>query len=76
MRAENGTQFTAIRAVDGSGGDKPPDATLSKIQTGADSLSQTIDSSGGILSPTVGEDLNVMNPYQTINYIIYTGVVN
>ena len=75
LRADNGVQFTAIRAVDGRGGDKPDDATLSKIQTGADDLSQTINKSGGVLNNTTGEALNVMNPYQTINYIIYTGVV-
>ena len=75
LRAENGVQFTAIRAVDGRGGDKPDDATLSKIQTGADELSQTIDKSGGVLNNTTGEEMDVMNPYQTINYIIYTGVV-
>jgi len=77
MRSEDGgIQFTAIRAVDGRGGDKPGDATVSTIQTGADTLSQTINDSGGVLSPQVGDDLNVMNPYQTINYIIYTGVVS
>jgi len=76
LRAENGTQFTAIRAVDGRGGDKPPDATLSTIQTGTDELTQTINNSGGVLAPQVGDDLNIMNPYQTINYIIYTGVVS
>ena len=76
LRAENGVQFTAIRAVDGRGGDKPDDASLSTIQTGTDQLSQTIDKSGGILTPTVGDDLNIMNPYQTVNYIIYTGVTS
>lgn len=76
LRADNGTQFTAIRAVDGRGGDKPPDATLSRIPTGTDELTQTIDKSGGILTPQTGDDLNIMNPYQTINYIIYTGVVS
>lgn len=77
LRAENGTQFTAVRAVDGRGGDKPADATLSKITVDAsETLSQTIDKSGGVLAPSVGDDLNIMNPYQTINYIIYTGVIS
>ena len=62
--------------MDGRGGDKPDDASLSTIQTGTDQLSQTIDKSGGILTPTVGDDLNIMNPYQTVNYIIYTGVTS
>lgn len=76
MRADNGTQFAAVRAVDGRGGDKPSDATLSRISVGPDELSQTIDKSGGVLSTTIGDPINVMNPYQTINYIIYTGVIN
>ena len=76
LRAENGVQFTAIRAVNPSAGDKPSDASVSTIQTGVDTLSQTINKSGGILSPTVGDDLDIMNPYQTVNYIIYTGVTS
>lgn len=74
LKAENGVQFNAIRAVDGRSGDKPADATLSKIQTGTDELSQTIDKSGGIISNVTGDPLDIMNPFQTINYIIYTGV--
>lgn len=77
MRSENGTQFTAVRAVDGRPPiGKPGDASLSTLQTGTDQLSQTINKSGGILTPQTGDDLNIMNPYQTINYIIYTGVTS
>tara|TARA_B100001287_G_scaffold45673_1_gene34702 strand:+ start:30971 stop:33343 length:2373 start_codon:yes stop_codon:yes gene_type:complete len=75
LRAEAGRQYLAISAVDGRAGDKPGDASLSKIQTGPDELTQTISNSGGVLNNTTGEEMNVMNPYQTINYIIYTGVV-
>lgn len=31
--------------------------------------------SGGVNSPTVGVPFNIMNPFQTINYIIFTGVI-
>ena len=75
LRAEGGRQYLAISAIDGRSGDKPGDASLSKIQTGPDDLSQTISNSGGVLNSTTGEEMDVMNPYQTINYIIYTGVV-
>lgn len=80
LKSEFGQQFNAIRAVDGRGGDKPADASLSTIQTGPDQLSQTISKSGGVLIPAgssfseVGDPLNIMNPFQTVNYIIYTGV--
>ena len=33
-----------------------------------------LPNSGGVESTTLGAPFNVMNPYQTINYIIYTGV--
>ena len=81
LKAQNGVQFSAIRAVDGRGGDLPSDAQTSSIQTGADKVSQTINKSGGVDIPAgssfsaVGESMDIMNPYQTINYIIYTGVV-
>ncbi len=31
--------------------------------------------SGNVISPTVGQPFNAMNPYATINYIIFTGVL-
>lgn len=34
-----------------------------------------LPNSGGVLSSTLGQPVNTMNPYLTINYIIYTGVV-
>jgi microcystin-dependent protein len=35
----------------------------------------SVPNTGGIISPTTGQPVSVMNPYQTINYIIYTGVI-
>ena len=34
-----------------------------------------LPNSGGITAPTTGLALDIMNPYLTINYIIYTGVL-
>lgn len=31
--------------------------------------------SGNVISPTIGQPFNAMNPYATINYIIFTGVL-
>jgi len=33
-----------------------------------------VPNTGGVISSTTSQPLSVMNPYQTINYIIYTGV--
>ena len=34
-----------------------------------------LPNSGSVISSIIGQPLNVMNPYLTINYIIYTGVL-
>jgi microcystin-dependent protein len=34
----------------------------------------SVPNTGGIITPSTGQPLSTMNPYQTINYIIYTGV--
>lgn len=33
-----------------------------------------VPNTGGVISSTTSQPLSIMNPYQTINYIIYTGV--
>jgi microcystin-dependent protein len=85
----NGTvkQFYAIRDAAGSSSDSPEVSSLN-IQTGASSTTG-IPSSGGIRNGGVdgsgnyrsvnnedlGEPIDVMNPFLTINYIIYAGDV-
>lgn len=71
MRGDSGDQYYAIRDVSGTPNDNDaivydaPDATGN---------GQAIANSGGILTTeTLGTSLDVMNPYLTINYIIYTG---
>lgn len=39
------------------------------------STGQGIPRTGGVKSPTIGQAFTTMNPYQTINYIIFTGVL-
>jgi hypothetical protein len=34
-----------------------------------------LPNSGGIISSTLGSAVTIMNPYTTINYIIFTGVL-
>ena len=35
----------------------------------------SVPNTGGVISPRIGQPLVTMNPYQTINYIIFTGVI-
>merc|ERR1711966_313923 len=80
LKSPTGQQFYAHREVDGRG-DLPDGTSGSSLQTGAENLSQRLSNSGGVVIPadatysTVGAEMNIMNPFQTINYIIYTGVV-
>ena len=71
MRANNGDQFFGSRMIAGASTDNEvttrdgPDLTNT---LGA----QQLPNSGGI-SGTIGQQMDVMNPYLTLNYIIYTG---
>jgi microcystin-dependent protein len=79
LKSEGGQQFFVHREVDGRG-DIPDGTQPSSLQTGAENLSQRLASSGDVVIPAgsgfseVGAPLDITNPYQTINYIIYTGV--
>ena len=41
----------------------------------ASSTGSGLPNSGNVISSSTGQALNVMNPYATINYIIFTGVI-
>ena len=80
LKSPGGQQFYAHREQDGRG-DIPAGSQPSSLQTGAENLSQRLANSGNVLIPAgssfsqVGAPIDIMNPFQTINYIIYTGVV-
>ena len=80
LKSSGGQQFYVHREVDGRG-DVPTGAEGSSLQTGAENLSQRLPNSGDVLVPAgsefsnVGAAIDIMNPFQTINYIIYTGVI-
>jgi microcystin-dependent protein len=69
-----GNQYYALRNVTGS----PPDSNaISGFGATAPGQGQYLTDSGGVdvpLGTTLATPFNVMNPYLTINYIIYTGV--
>jgi hypothetical protein len=41
----------------------------------ASSTGSGLPNSGSVISSTTGTPVNIMNPYETINYIIFTGVI-
>jgi len=82
IKDPSGRQFFAYREEISPGTD-PAGVSNAKLTPGPDELSERLSNTGGIrldidpLNPitSLGEELNIMNPYQTINYIIYTGRV-
>jgi microcystin-dependent protein len=77
MKDPSGRQFYAYRE-EIAPGTNPDGVSDANVQTGPDLLTERLSNSGGVDTisagvSTLGENLNVMNPYLTINYIIYTG---
>ena len=71
MEGESGTQYYGIRV--GSGAVIDESAINLPIESGLGGT-QGFPSSGGVLTEgSLGAPLDVMNPYLTVNYIIYTG---
>jgi len=55
----------------GAGADPGADPGLGN----ASGTGSGLRNSGNVISSTIGQPFNVMNPYATINYIIFTGVI-
>ena len=71
LRANNGDQFFATRNIAGASTDPEVTATSGPDLANANGAQQ-LPNSGGI-DGTKGQAMDVMNPYLTLNYIIYTG---
>ena len=71
LRGDSGDQFYSYRKVAGNPND------LGNIVYGAlegATGGQAMPTSGGVLTgQTLGQAVDIMNPYMTINYIIYAG---
>lgn len=71
LRGDSGDQYYAIRDVNGTPNDN--DAIIYDAPTGT-GAGQAYPASGGILTDdSVGQAISVMNPFMTMNFIIYTG---
>jgi microcystin-dependent protein len=55
----------------GAGADPAADPNLGD----ASGTGSGLRNSGNVISPQIGQPFNVMNPYLTINYIIFTGIL-
>jgi len=71
LKADNGDQFFAGRNIAGTSTD-PEVTTTSGPDLSNTNGAQQLPNSGGI-DGTIGQAMDVMNPYLTLNYIIYTG---
>ena len=71
LRGDSGDQYYALRDVSGTPNDN--EAIIYDAPTGT-GAGQAYPASGGILTDeSLGTAMNVMNPFITLNYIIYTG---
>jgi microcystin-dependent protein/cytoskeletal protein CcmA (bactofilin family) len=74
LQGAAGAQYYAVRDVPGIGAGEVTAITYD-APTGSGQGS-ALPSSGGILSGSLGNAQDVMNPFTTVNYIIYTGQSN
>jgi len=77
LSSSSGAQFYAIRDIFGESNDAGVVRYDSPESKGADGLGggQALSNSGNIETDgAVGAPINIMNPYTTINYIIYAGL--
>lgn len=71
LKGAAGSQYYGVRNVAGNPDDSD---ALSGPGGQAAAQAQFLSNSGGVISDTHGELLNIMNPYLAVNYIIFTGV--
>jgi microcystin-dependent protein len=73
LTGDQGTEFYAITNIQNA-----PDSEVNSLAPDISGLNQSsnISETGSVSSNLLGEELSVVNPYQTVNYIIYAGVSN
>ena len=72
MEGSQGTQYYAFRNATGSPLDPTAISGLGPTGTGQ---GQYLPTSGGVRAGTLGQSFNVLNPYSTVNWIIFTGAL-
>ena len=72
LSGDQGTQFYAVNNVQG---DTPTDGGSSNTY-GTQGVGERLDRTGDVLyGPPSAQPISVMNPYMSINYLIYAGKV-
>jgi len=72
LLGDQGTQFYAVNSTSGT----PTDTGATNIFGAASGAGEAIDRTGNILyGPPSAQPITVMNPYMSVNYIIYSGKV-
>lgn len=72
LRSPSGEQFFAVREIN-TGDTVPSGAQRSTFDVASQQNSQRLLTSGGVLDGGNGDPLDVMNPFLSMKYIIYTG---
>jgi len=70
LQGDAGTQFYALRNSTTPVVDTD---IISSVGPDLTSIAQLLPSSGGVNSATLGTPISIMNPYLTVNYIIFSG---
>jgi len=69
------TQYFAVGLPDPSAIDNSADSGLGLTTTNASGQGQGLPNSSGVIATQTSQPVTIMNPYQTINYMIFTGVL-
>ena len=75
LKSDSNTQYYAVGVQNAPSDPYSAGTVVSLAAPAGTGQGQAIDNSGGIISTQTGASINIMNPYETINYIIFTGVL-
>ena len=71
LRGSTGIQYHALRDAPAS----EPEAVNFPLPTGSPTAGSALTTAGEVSSGAIGQPQDVMNPYLTLNYCIYTGQI-
>jgi len=75
LKSDSNTQYYAVGIQNAPSDPYSAGSSVSLAASAGAGQGQALSNSGGIISNQTGASINIMNPYETINYIIFTGVL-
>ena len=75
LKSDSNTQYYAVGIPNAQTDPYSAGAAVALAAPSGTGQGQALSNSGNILSTQTGSSFNIMNPYETINYIIFTGVI-